>query len=128
MAGRLFFKCARLRGVWVAAFSKHVANWLAIWRGRRQAVAAQVFAQDRPLGQFHLEICMTFKTLAAAAVICAAVAAPALAEDLTFTLINNSSVNLNELYVSAHEADTWGDDILGTDVLAAGEQLSLIHI
>ena len=49
-------------------------------------------------------------------------AAPAFAEDLVFTLVNASSVNLQELYVSAHEADTWGDDILGVDVLESGAQ------
>ena len=49
-------------------------------------------------------------------------AAPAFAEDLVFDLINASSANLQELYVSPAESDNWGDDILGTDVLAAGEQ------
>ena len=48
-------------------------------------------------------------------------AAPALAEDLLFDLINDSSANLRELYVSASETDTWGDDILGMDLLNAGE-------
>ena len=50
------------------------------------------------------------------------VAAPVFAEDLLFELINASSANLQELYVSASQADEWGDDILGLDVLAAGEQ------
>lgn len=63
---------------------------------------------------------MQFKTLAAAAV-AVAFAAPAFAEDLVFDLINNSSSDLNELYVSAHEADTWGEDVLGMDVLAVGQ-------
>lgn len=47
--------------------------------------------------------------------------APACAEDLLFNLANNSSANLQELYVSAAEADDWGDDILGLDLLNAGE-------
>lgn len=47
--------------------------------------------------------------------------APALAEDLMFELINDSSVNLQQLYVSPSDSDAWGDDILGTDILAAGE-------
>ena len=49
-------------------------------------------------------------------------AAPALAEDLVFDLINSSSANLQELYVSPANSDTWGEDILGIDVLAVGEQ------
>lgn len=51
-----------------------------------------------------------------------ALAAPAFAEDLAFTLVNNSSANLVELYVSPHEADDWGDNILTVDMLKAGEQ------
>ncbi len=50
-----------------------------------------------------------------------ALSAPAFAEDLVFDLINNSSVNLQELYVSPAETNTWGDDILGVEILAAGE-------
>jgi hypothetical protein len=38
-----------------------------------------------------------------------------------FTLINNSSQPLNNLYVSLPEAAEWGDDILGVDVLGVGE-------
>lgn len=49
-------------------------------------------------------------------------AAPTFAEDLLFSLANNSSANLQELYVSAAEADDWGDDILGMDLLNAGEK------
>lgn len=64
---------------------------------------------------------MRLNTLIAAFVASAAFAAPALAEDLVFSLINNSTANLQEFYVSASEADNWGDDILGRDVLAAGE-------
>ena len=50
-----------------------------------------------------------------------ALSAPAFAEDLVFDLINNSSINLQELYVSPAETNTWGDDILGVEILAAGE-------
>lgn len=49
-----------------------------------------------------------------------ALSAPVFAEDLVFELINNSSVNLQELYVSPSDTDTWGDDILGVDVMPAG--------
>jgi hypothetical protein len=50
-----------------------------------------------------------------------ALALPAQAEDLVFSLVNSSADDLNELYVSAADTDTWGDDILGRDVLASGE-------
>lgn len=63
---------------------------------------------------------MRLLTLAAAFAITAA--APVFAEDLAFTLINNSSANLVEMYVSAHEADTWGENILSVDAVMAGEQ------
>lgn len=64
---------------------------------------------------------MRVQTLVASFAVAAAFAAPAFAEDLVFALINNSTANLQELYVSASETDSWGDDILGRDVLAAGE-------
>ncbi|MEO8242003.1 MAG: hypothetical protein ABI832_06790, partial [bacterium] len=51
----------------------------------------------------------------------ALLAAPAWAEDLTFSLVNNSSVNLIELYVAPHASDDWGDNILTVDALNSGE-------
>jgi hypothetical protein len=39
-------------------------------------------------------------------------ATPVMAEDLEFTLINNSSLKLVEMYVSPHEQDSWGENIL----------------
>ena len=48
-------------------------------------------------------------------------AAPAFAEDLVFTLVNNSSVNVTEMYVSKHSADTWEENILSSTVDAATE-------
>jgi len=56
----------------------------------------------------------------AAAATLALVTLPAFAEDLTFTLVNKSSVGVVELYVSPHSADDWGDNILTVDALKAG--------
>jgi hypothetical protein len=56
------------------------------------------------------------------AAVAIAAASPALAEDLVFTLINDSSVNLVEMYVAPHSSDSWGENILSVDTLAAGEQ------
>jgi hypothetical protein len=68
---------------------------------------------------------MTFTAKAFITVSTLMFAAPACAEDLVFDLINNSSVTLHELYVSAHDTDNWEDDILGTDTLASGETVSV---
>ena len=52
------------------------------------------------------------RTFALLTALTIAAATPALAEDLVFTLINDSSLNLVEMYVSPHSADTWGENIL----------------
>lgn len=58
-------------------------------------------------------------TLAALAVMLTA--APALAQDLQFELINSSSITLQSLYVSPVGEAAWGDDIMAGTVLAPGE-------
>lgn len=60
-----------------------------------------------------------------AAVVLGFAALPALAEDLEFTLINNSSHDITEMYLSPHEKDTWGENILTVDAVAAGDQGSI---
>ena len=65
---------------------------------------------------------MTIKPLV---VLFAMITAPAWAEDLAFTLVNNASQPLSNLYVSLPEAGDWGDDILGVDVLAPGEMATV---
>jgi hypothetical protein len=45
-----------------------------------------------------------------------AAASPAVAEDLVFTLINNSSVNITEMYVSKHSTNSWEENILSGSV------------
>ncbi len=68
---------------------------------------------------------MRFKTLVVAAVLSAALVSPAVAQDLVFDLINSSSANLQEMYASPVGTDSWGEDILGTELLAAGEHGSV---
>lgn len=41
----------------------------------------------------------------------------AMAKDLTWTLENTSSHNVNYIYLSRPDLDEWGDDILGDDVV-----------
>jgi hypothetical protein len=50
---------------------------------------------------------------------------PAQAEDLVFTLDNQSSGAVYELYVSTLNSDTWEEDILGQDVLDSGQQATV---
>ncbi len=59
--------------------------------------------------------------LAASAVILAGLAAPAMAQDLQYQLVNDSGLTLMEFYTSPVDDGTWGDDILGANVLATGE-------
>ena len=57
-----------------------------------------------------------------AAVVVGFAAVPSFAEDLKFTLINDSSHDITEMYLSPHEKDDWGDNILTVDAVAAGTQ------
>jgi hypothetical protein len=59
--------------------------------------------------------------LAASALLLAGLAAPALAQDVQYELINDSALTVMEFYTSAIDEGAWGDDILGADVLAPGE-------
>jgi hypothetical protein len=68
----------------------------------------------------RLESLMRLLTLTA--VLAASVAAPAFAEDLQFTLINNSASAIVEMYLSPHEQNTWGDNILSVPSVASGTQ------
>ena len=63
--------------------------------------------------------------IAATAAAAALWVAPAFAQELAFTLDNQSSGGVNELYVSTLNSDSWEEDILGQDVLAAGEQATI---
>lgn len=47
------------------------------------------------------------------------------AEDLVFMLDNQSSYVVTEFYSSPSNVDDWEEDILGSDVLAAGDGLRI---
>lgn len=51
--------------------------------------------------------------LAALALLASAV--PAMAQNVEFTLINNSSQALHYFYTTPSNENTWGEDLLGTD-------------
>lgn len=42
-----------------------------------------------------------------------------------FTVVNKTGVEIYALYVTPHNADEWGEDILGRDTLATGETLDI---
>lgn len=65
------------------------------------------------------------KTRLVAALFAAVFAMPALAEDLQFTLTNNSEYTIDEFYVSLPGVKGWGDDILGKDVLEGGQSATI---
>jgi hypothetical protein len=64
------------------------------------------------------------KTLIASLLL-AAIATPALAEDVQFTLNNKSEYQIDEFYASPGNDDEWGEDILGKDVLSGGESATI---
>lgn len=66
-----------------------------------------------------------FPRLLGAALVLAHFAAPALAEDMVFTLANNSGVDLAEFYASPADVDDWEEDILGPDMLSTGTSASV---
>lgn len=54
-----------------------------------------------------------------------AFAGSAAAEDLDFELGNATSGVITEFYASPADVDEWEEDILGADVLGAGESVSI---
>ena len=47
------------------------------------------------------------------------------AEDLTFTLTNSTSAVIDQFYASPVDTNDWEDDILGADILDAGDALDI---
>lgn len=47
------------------------------------------------------------------------------AGDQDFLLINSTGVEIYALYVTPHNADDWGDDILGVDTLLPNEKIEI---
>jgi hypothetical protein len=55
-----------------------------------------------------------------AALLAGLVASPVLAEDLVFTLVNDSSHTIVEMNVSAVDEELWGENILSVDEVTPG--------
>lgn len=47
------------------------------------------------------------------------------AGDQDFTVVNNTGVEINALYVSPADKSDWGEDILGKDTLPTGESTDI---
>lgn len=60
-----------------------------------------------------------------AAMFIAVGAAKSQAGDQDFVLINNTGVEINNLYVSPASADEWGDDILGDNTVEDGNSVTV---
>lgn len=54
-----------------------------------------------------------------------ALSLPALAADQDFTLVNDTGVSIDELYISPVAAADWQEDVLGVDVLEDGEEVQV---
>ena len=50
---------------------------------------------------------------------------PAFADPRDFNVVNNTSIVLAQVYVSPSDTSDWGDDIMGRDVLNAGENVDV---
>ncbi len=61
-----------------------------------------------------------FARMSGVALIATALAAPVAAQDLVFTVTNDSGVDLVELYASSRDAASWEDNILAGQVLPSG--------
>jgi hypothetical protein len=65
------------------------------------------------------------RRLLPAALLAFALATPALAQDPSFRLNNRSAATINEIYVSSSNDNAWGRDLLGQNVLAPGQTLTI---
>lgn len=57
-----------------------------------------------------------------------AMAAPAFARRATVKIINQSKWEIHHIYLSPSESRRWGQDLLGDEILAKGESLTLSRI
>lgn len=47
------------------------------------------------------------------------------AADQDFTLLNETGVVIDKVYISPHDSDDWEEDVLGTDTLPSGESVDI---
>ena len=64
-------------------------------------------------------------TVVSALALVVLLAQSAFADPRDFTLRNHSDVDIAYVYVSPTASDDWGDDIMGTDIVPAGESVDV---
>jgi len=67
----------------------------------------------------------TLLALCTSAMLLLANASLTFAGEQDFTVVNNTGVEINALYVSPADKKDWGEDILGKDTLPAGESTEI---
>jgi hypothetical protein len=89
----------------------------------------QKLTADEPLEDFSpmrlLRLRRLLLPVVSASVIALVIVQSAFADPRDFELKNNSSVDLAFAYVSPTGIDEWGDDILGTGLLPAGQSVNV---
>jgi hypothetical protein len=50
---------------------------------------------------------------------------PATAGNQDFTLVNNTGVEIDKVFISPHDSNDWEEDILGRDTLPSGESVEI---
>ena len=68
---------------------------------------------------------MKIFVFAACAVVALLCTMPAKAGDQDFTLVNKTGYVIAQVYASPVKSDTWGGDIMGSDILANGASVSI---
>lgn len=64
--------------------------------------------------------------LFACALLCLCLSLPAQEEEVQdFTIVNETGVSIDELYISAVSTNNWEEDVLGVDVLADSESTDI---
>jgi hypothetical protein len=68
---------------------------------------------------------LNFRTSVLASLIAITLASPSFAENRSVTIVNNTGYTMTNFYGSNTGADTWQEDILGTDTLPSGSQVTI---
>ena len=66
-----------------------------------------------------------FRTITLISGLAGGIASPALAENRSVTIVNNTGYTMTNFYGSNTGANTWQEDILGQDTLPSGSQVSV---
>lgn len=72
------------------------------------------------------KIAMLLRALLVVMAVCAlGMTQAAMAGDQDFTLVNKTGVEVYSVFISPHDSDDWGDDVMDQDTLADGETVDI---